>query len=77
MAVTRVRNNGVMHEYIVGHSRLPSFEPARTLAALRAALRQDVNGMALNTHAVPGSALQRLFLGRLFMRGLLAGALKG
>src|SRR2546425_3269891 len=39
---------------------LPSLEPAQTLAALRAALREDDNGMVQNTHAVLGRALQRL-----------------
>ena len=39
---------------------LPSLEPAQTLAALRAALREDDNGTVQNTHAVLGRALQRL-----------------
>ncbi|TME88992.1 MAG: HAD family hydrolase [Chloroflexi bacterium] len=39
---------------------LPGVEPAQTLAALRAALREDDNGMVQNTHAVLGRALQRL-----------------
>jgi HAD superfamily hydrolase (TIGR01509 family) len=38
---------------------LPTLEPGQTLAALRAALRED-NGMVQNTHAVLGRALQRL-----------------
>ena len=39
---------------------LPTIEPSRTLAALRAALREDDNSLEQNTHAVLGRAIQRL-----------------
>src|SRR5213080_2841962 len=39
---------------------LPTLEPTQTLAALRAALREDDSGLAQTTHTVLGGALQRL-----------------
>ncbi len=39
---------------------LPAVEPARSLAALRAAMRQDDTSLVQNTHAVLGRAIQRL-----------------
>ena len=39
---------------------LPSLDPAESLATLRAALRADDQGLAQNTHAVLGRAIQGL-----------------
>jgi len=39
---------------------LPAIEPARSLAALRAAMRQDDTSLVQNTHAVLGRAIHRL-----------------